>query len=548
MIIHFMSELTNPPMKPNRLAPSMRSALFGMVIGLIVGLGFVPPTFCVPDDLTLASFEKFKQSVAKEVEEELAEEFKLKEEKINKLSKPFQVGDFVSITLIQGGRKRVVNGTFKGIKGQNAEIGDRQVLLSDIEELDRDRLFFGGEIQLLQLKVNQKRKALEEDKDRRREILLAQKYKKAGYTKKFFANSVQLAGRFWPLSDLGDKKARLRVELEPDGEFVRGAMKYKLDMETSCVISLDKMPIYFSELSGDEYQGENTGFSGTISFRMLRSDLGESLLANLKERLSVWIVYKDSGFWSLRPEVDRRSHSRSTKTKVEYTLRLVKSSIKKPSRQVEQQVSKMISSAKAYQEGVQKHIDMLEDQARQEEEKRLREAEEKAAELAKEQEMKRLREQRIKGIEQLYSWLTPKSAKTTSKSQKNVITLNEFDDMHQPSSIDNQKVEKFTRWIDIPTDSRILFGTKYRILKVNDDEHGAKFLLHYLASYVNSQMRVIDFTPTITIMFSGGEQEKWSDTYHLPASWAGDFHGAHELPLDKMEHVIEAVVIEQPGS
>ena len=544
MISQFMCKLTKFHTNPK----GHRCRIKLVAFFLVISLSLLSPAFCVPDDLTVSSFENFKQTVEKEVEEELAEEFKLKEDKINKLSKPFHIGDDVSVSLIQGGRKRIVNGIFRGIKGPNAEIGDRLVLLSDIEELDRDRLFFGGEIQLLQLKVNQRRKEMEEEKDRRRELIINQKYKKAGYTKKFFDNSVELAGRFWPLSDLGDKRVRIRLELDPGEEFVNVAMKYKLDMETSCVVSLDKNPIYYSNLFGDNYKEEKSSFSGTISFQILRSDLGELLLSKLKDRLSVWLIYKDSGFWSLRPVVDKRSQARSNKKRVEYTLRLLKSSVKKSSQQLEQQLSQMINSAKAYQEGVQSKIDALKSQAQREEERRLQEAEEKAAAFAKKQELEKLREQRIERIEKLYSWVTPKTAEKENKTLSSVISLNNFDNILLPSMIDNQTVEKFTEWINIPTDSRILFGTKYRLLKVRDGENEAKFLLHYRASYVNSKLSVSDFVPSITVNFSGGDQETWNDTYNLPAAWAGEFHAAHELLLDKMEKVIKTVVIERPSN
>ena len=86
---------------------------------------------------------------------------------------------------------------------------------------------------------------------------------------------------------------------------------------------------------------------------------------------------------------------------------------------------------------------------------------------------------------------------------------------------------------------------RYRILKVVTEEDRPQFLLHYKASFANTNLTVLQFAVSITVTFGDGIQENWDDTFELPASWAGEFHGTHEISLDKIEKTIKAVAIER---
>ena len=508
-------------------------------------LGFLPHVFSLPSDLSTRGFEEFKKIAEEEVETQLVEEFKDKNDKINKLSEPFHVGDIVSITVIQGGRKRVVSGRFRGIKGNNAEIGDRMVLLSDIEQLDRDRLYFGGEIQLLQLKINELRKSLEEDKARRREVLMDQKYKEAGYTKRFFDTTIELGDRFWSLSQLGDKKIHLLADVGGHDEFINITVKHRYDIRTAYVVLMDEDPVYLFEPIMQTDAEDQRMRSERVSFRMFKEGMSESPFETVKDKMRIWMVHKDSGGWLLRPTLETQPEKARATGKAEYTFHIVRSSVRKYNQDLEQQFSEMQASSKTYQQRVQERIAEIEEKTKMEEDQRLKEKQEKEAEFAKQNKLKQMLEQRILDIEKQFRWFTKETSPRDLTTLKNVITLNTFDDINTPSLIDNRPVEKFTDWVKIPTTSRTLYGMRYRVIKMSGNELDNSFLLQYRASFVNPNFSVLEFVCSVAVKLSDGTDVVWNDTFQLPASWAGEFHGTHEITLDEIERGIETVVIER---
>ena len=58
--------------------------------------------FSSPGNLSVSAFKEFKERVKIEVNKQVEEEFKKKEEGINKLSHPFKEGEEVSVTVAQG--------------------------------------------------------------------------------------------------------------------------------------------------------------------------------------------------------------------------------------------------------------------------------------------------------------------------------------------------------------------------------------------------------------------------------------------------------------
>ena len=119
------------------------------VAGFILGICLTAPLLGQPQDMTIEAYKRFQKDVVNQIAERMKTEFERAENEIKQLSDPYRVGEEVSVRVRQGKRERMVAGKFRGIVGSQARIGERKVLLSDIVEMDRNRLFYGVNADML---------------------------------------------------------------------------------------------------------------------------------------------------------------------------------------------------------------------------------------------------------------------------------------------------------------------------------------------------------------------------------------------------------------
>ncbi len=500
-----------------------------------------------PEDMSIDAYDRVKQQIDREIDRKISAEFRSQEEELQQLSSPFKTGDEVTVTLVQGGRHRQVSGTFRGIKGQSVEIGERIVLLSDLNEMDRQRLMFGDQVQMLQLKINQIRKRLEDGKQHRKDVLVKQKLNEAGYTKAFFKKTIPMGRRYWFLGDLADRKISIKVEPTKRSEFTRITVRSKLDTAVSSVIFLDKDPVYCNVLAtaGETIQEDSVW--AKASFRVFTSDLGDKPKEAIRSKLKILLVKKDVGSWYLKPKSDKQP-SKETDADVSYfTFRVIKSTIKDYTRAIERELANNAQASVAYQQKILDSIAKREQEAELHREKR-RQQREKAAEVNKRaQAEKQAIEDRMRSIDTNYAWLTTNTAKkgkAIDSSSDRVISTNTFDDINAPSRIDDDRVIQFTEWERVSGGDRALSGKKYRLLKVAEKDGSAKYTFFYQASTTNSEGTMQQRDIAVSVKFSNDSEVNWSNTFKLSPSWSGRLVAARELTSPNIEYTIKAVTID----
>ncbi len=555
---------------------------------LTVLIGFITMSFfshASPKDNSVAAYEKFKQEADQEVNKTISEEFAIKEENIKKLSQPIKIGEEVTISLIQGDRQRVVTGKFKGLNGQYADVDGRNILLSDIEAIDQQRLMYADQAAVLQLKLNQLNKEMEEDKGRRREILLEAKYKQAGYTKKYFDNTVQLADRFWEMEALGDNALAFQISTASTNDLVRVELQNKHSDPLSMVLFFDKKPIYAKiARSEDKVSGDERNKSLTPVF-ILNKELGENFWAELKSNLRLWVVKPEVGNWYLQPTAESEPQSVTadkvlckecygSKTSVTpdhesiecptcrgngmvsgkedqkvatYRFRILKSTIKTYSQANLREFAKFEQDIQPLYQQVEDYINDTKTKVRLAREENEQSEREKADKLKQEAEEKARNLAMLEQVEQNYLWLTAATAIRRNVDpipSFKVKSTNELDDYNFPATFDGKSVTQFTDWIKISSKSRDLVGQKYRLIKVGKPSANPKYIIQYQLSFVNTGGTPMDFNTDVTVKFVNGEEQNWSDSFtSILPSWSGYIFGAHELTIDNLLHAIDTVSI-----
>ena len=377
-------------------------------ISFAIFLCFVQSSFAQPKDLSVAAFKRFESKVEEKVDKILEEEFKSKEDEIKTVSTPYEKGQQVTITIIQGERTRQVTGTFAGLEGMYAEIDERRFLLSDIADVDRTRLQFAGNVQLLQVKINAMRKKLEEDKSKRKEILIDLEYKEAGYTPEFFKSTAKLAGKFWTLDALGDKKVKLRIIHKEGEEFLDVQLATTAKMPPVFLVS-GSDAIYASSDPENFGGNSNDGNWKSLSFQLLTNDFiteGSELSKLVENQFRLWAFDKNLGGWYYKAALDAAPETKEKTTQSQFTFHLIKSSVKGYERSYKKQHDALIESAVAYQKTVRDRLGQIQSALQAEQAARERELQERAARIRELEEAKQARENMIKELEQHYEWLT----------------------------------------------------------------------------------------------------------------------------------------------
>lgn len=520
---------------------------FAAVFGTTISLLLAPFLWSQPSDMSVAAFEQFQSRIDQEVEKILDGEFNAKVEEIKKLETPYKKGEQVSVTIIQGDRQRQLIGVFNGIKGQYAVIDDRTYLLTDIAEIDSKRLYFADQAQLLQLTINQMRKKVEEDRAKRKQILMDLHRKEAGYTSEFLDSTVRLGGKFWTMDLLGDKAIRIQLSLEEGSEFAAIDMVSGIAISPTIYVLLGNDPLYASTAEQATASGESSPGRKKLSFKLLTSDLsasGGDLFDVVQQGLRVWLYEPQVGSWYLTPSLDGAPEASGTGKKATYTLRLAKSSVKDDNPALERQFQELTQAARAHQDKVEGRVKELTSVVEAEQKEKEREIQERAARIRELEEARKAKEDLTKSLEEPYEWFTPDTVPVAEEERATasaVITLETFDNVQYPAKMNDMRVLRFTDWIKIPSRNREMYGQKYRVLRATDSADSPVYYLQYQLSTTNPKSSVSQLTIQATVSFEGGADASKSATFEMQPSWAGALCGIVEISIDSMKLPIATV-------
>lgn len=464
-----------------------------------------------PEDMSIAAFEAFSKSVDGQVERALAGDFTEREKEIARLAKPFKVGEVVTISIRQGTRYRQETGRFRGVKGQHAEIGDRKVLLSDVGDVDRDRLYFADNPAMLQVKLEQMRDDLEQEKQKRREILRKRMLRRAGYTKSFFDSSTRLGDRFWLFPELGDRTIRISVTNSDREDFVTVVVENRSGTATAALVLFRDQPVA-TTLTGDAFEEETWT---ELSFRLDKADLGEAGDDGIGGGLRLWLMKEKVGNWQLMPKaVGRPSRGNATEamcdeclgsgvvdgqpcpscggsgkvardpfqvTRTGYLASLMRTQIKHNLSTHERRFVRQAQLCAGYQDRIDAKLG-----ARQQKARELRLAREAAVREAeelkrKQQEEIEQRKQLQKRVDNAFLWLTAEDAATDdSLAGTTPMSNQKYDDFLAPRVLREEgkafEVLGITDWERGESGLRrpgrepfSLYRLKFRILKIGDE-------------------------------------------------------------------------------
>lgn len=476
----------------------------------------------MPEDLRITAFERFKADAKKKIEAEVEKEFKARENNLKKLSSPFKVGEIATVSITQGIRVRQVTGKFKGIQGQHALIGDNRYLLTDISPIDRDRLHFGDNPELLKLKLGQLKRQIEKEKALRRKIIREKLYRQAGYTREFFATTCQLAGRFRTFREMGNRQIQLTLVLSEHDPYATATIKAKWAFNFGILVLYDNRPIATNlDISKKPATLPQAPWR-TMSFRLNRKDLGKSVGKAIEQNLRLWVMEKDVGSWLFRP-VRRARPAIVTQTttfcpeclgtgkitapndknvqlpcptcggtgkvscdpynvtKYEEIMLLVKSRISRYSQIRMERFAKYAAMTQKYQKKIDQQLTGLQQKARADRLAKEAAARKEAEERKKKEEARIQAEKRRQRIENSFLWLTPEKAQKLDSGEENQIekhkSTHEFDNIYFPRTVKidgkPRRIAKFSEWIKVrwkaPRDVKdfLLSSIKYRFLKIN---------------------------------------------------------------------------------
>ncbi len=518
----------------------MKANIYSVIVIFFAAAATI--TAVMPEDMSVAAYEGFKEEAENEVERLLENEFRNTEADIKRLSEPLKVGSQISISLNQGGRQRVVSGKFKGVKGNYAEIDERSILLTDVDDIDHQRLRIAGQVQVMQVEINKRRKKLDDDMARRREILLNERYKKAGYTRDFFDHTVRLGDTFWTLDALGHGKVRLRAKPSADRTLIDIELINGTGLESSAVIVVKKNGLYATALdTGDDEPASDREWK-KMKFSILSEDLGEDFGKGIRSGLRLWVVKEDVGAWYLKPAIDSKRGAANDDEFV-CSFKIIKSAISEYTKAFDRDYAKLVQDAGAYQQRIQDMVAEKERAVREAREARELEQKAREEEAQRREAERREKLKMVQEIEQNYIWVSADTAirrNVKPVSPDKLRSTHEFDDYNFPTEMNGKRVLKFTNWEKIPSRSRVLYGRKYRMLNVIDGT--PRYLLQYQASFMNASAEIADFKLDVAAGFGEGGDHTWSDTFEkLPPSWSGELMGASELPLENMKHRLTAV-------
>jgi hypothetical protein len=465
-----------------------------------------------PQDMSVQAFENFKTSVETEIQRQLSEEFREREEGLEQLQRPFEVGTDVTIELHQGKGTRVrqVTGRFEGInRGRYAAIGRHQYLKDDIRELDWQRLYYGQYRGRLQVEVNNLKLALSEDKAKRGAVLREVLYREAGYTDSFFESVIAINGSYWNEQALGHRTIEMEVDISPKHDLVKFTFQNQSGGSLPAFVVLyGSLPLAFSA----DFPGRANWKSG--SFNIHKSTFGETPFASIGEKTRLWLLNKRLGSLQLTtaasnlpstvsaneapcPECQGKTRSFNEivlpdgQTQAQpitcptcagrgslptdpyqienlrYTYSLSRNSVRRYSRELEAQFAKAVQMGRDNQAASIAKLDSVRAAARKERQER------EAANAAAEEAARQDREARLAIAKQFevfnrsFSWQNAATKTDRELKEGDIYAPNDYDSLSFPTRIDGNDVIAFSRWVGATNRDVNSRFQSYRVIKLS---------------------------------------------------------------------------------
>ena len=465
-----------------------------------------------PQDMTVQAFEDFKVSVESEINRQLSEEYREREQDLKQLQRPFAVNSVVTIELHQGKGTRVrqVSGRFEGInRGRYAAIGRHQYLKDDIRQLDWQRLYYGQFRGRLQVEVNKLKLALSEDKAKRGAVLREVLYRDAGYTQAFFNSVIPINGSYWHEALLGHRKIEMEVDLSPKHELVKFSFENKTGgTPPAFVVLFGSQPIAFSA----DFPGRANWKSG--SFHIHKSTFGEQPFGSIGEKTRLWLLNKRLGSLQLTtnatslpstvssneapcPECQGKTRSFNELVgadgaiqkqvitcptcagrgslpsdpyhieNLRYVFSLNRNSVRRNSRELELQFARAVKLGRDNQNASLGKLDVVREAAR--ELRQVRETEQAAAKEVerKEREARLAKNAQFDAFNRAFSWQNAATKTDKELKENDIYAPNNYDSLSFPTRIDGQDVVAFSRWVGASNRDANSRYQSYRVIKTS---------------------------------------------------------------------------------
>lgn len=143
--------------------------------------------------ISVDAFRLEQKAIEDAVEKKLNRKFSSERAHIEKLKKPYRIGDQVSASLVRGQHHELVSGRFNGIIiGRYAKIGRSKVLLDDLDISERDRLSYNNIQEALDKNIDKRQAEFNKKRDAQRHSILQEAYAGRGYDTDFSRRNVVL--------------------------------------------------------------------------------------------------------------------------------------------------------------------------------------------------------------------------------------------------------------------------------------------------------------------------------------------------------------------
>lgn len=511
----------------------------GFLAVTLIALMLCGHAYSAPENMSLDAYEQAKQNAARRAEQRTRLEFKDRIDEIEALSQAGRLGENISVRRVRGAPPVVTGRLYEVTPGREsyARIGDYTVNLSDVVEVDRQRVLMALKTEKqIAAELGDKRAALDDVMEQRAKKLTEIMLVDDGYTEDFLATAIRLAGRFYMPDDLGDRRGTMILrglprDEDPYQQTFNIRMSNGVQTVGLAVLLVDDRPVYVT--FPDEREPQLTAATwDNITFVTDRALMDPEPARMVPEICRLVVYAKNLGRWEMRPQVSR---GRGTQDLAAFTWVLDQASIRPYSAAMDAEFAAQVTGAREHAQKVRDRL--AADLLRWEEEKvAAATAAAAAAEatgvevvavdpdadlgpIEADPELIRKRQEIVTQLDRILAlWYTQKNPPPEELQYAQYLAgKQEVGNPNSPLTVDGQKVIAISPWIDtaasLRSDDRTLnfIGVKYRFLQLtpHPDTQEPRFLLHAVTLVENRSDQIILATPAINVEFTSSDRYAW---------------------------------------
>jgi len=530
------------------------------LIGLVLGALTLGAQTRPPADMSMAAFEKFKANLGAELQRAVDREYAGEEERIAKLAQPFRKGERITVTVRRGNMTQQVSGIYKDFQASgmygHATVGDRQLLLSDIDELDRERLRLGHSPEMLTQYIRGLRDALAEKKEGKKLLLEKQLLSDAGYTDDFFRQTVALGGRYWYLRELGDGAIRLLVDIPATGEVVTLTLQGRLEMPNHALVLNDKTPLMTSfDAPADGPLGPGRVWQEVVG-KAARGDGWQEPARVLRGELTLWLLADDTGHWYLRgrPRVAPRQDPESGAWRGEFIFQVLPNTIREDAATAGPAMLRLAAELRQRQQELADRLRAAEEERQRRQAGMADEERQRQEELERLQSSAAAREKLLAEVDERYGWLPAEDARVNQRAEGYIESQRLFngriDDSNGPSFINDHKVLRVSAWTmvrEIHSEDRArrleVLGAQHRMVEVQLEGGPKSYLVQTAMSVSNGGTTRLNLQVSQELVFNNGEKVLINQAYELLPSWFGVLLAVAPVSQDQLLSTVKSLAV-----